>query len=199
MKVFALIAAALVAIGSQAQAETVNFAAIAQGLSAQTQTLAAIMPGLNWHVGDQADYNISIGGFINGTAHSFVREDAGTSLWMQQDMDLGFMGKQKIEVLINKTTGKIEKMLANGQEQQVPDAGDQEVLDMHEDKVQVPAGSFPCIYAKIKSKKDNSIQEAWLNPQVVPMSGMLKVLADSQFGKVSQEATKFSFAGKTAN
>jgi hypothetical protein len=115
---------------------------------------------------------------------------------MQQDMDLGFAGKQKIEVQFEKATGKILKMLANGQEQQIPDQGDVEVVEMREDNVTVPAGSFPCIYAKIKSKKDNSIQEAWINPQVVPMSGMLKALADSQFGKVTQEATKFSFANR---
>jgi hypothetical protein len=189
-KFFALVAAALVAIGTQAQASTLIDIGACQ---AQTMASAELAAGLNWHVGDQADYKLSIGGFINGTSHNFVREDAGTSFWMEQDMDLGFMGKQKIEILINKTTGKVEKMLANGQEQQVPDAGDQEIVEMHEDNVTVAAGSFPCIYAKIKSKKDNSIQEAWINPQLVPMTGMLKALADSQFGKVTQEATKFSF------
>ncbi len=191
-KFFGFIAAAVIALGSQAQAST-----LVDAQTLQVQTMAqAQLTGLNWTVGDQADYKISIGGFINGTAHSFVSKDEGASIWMQQDMDLGFAGKQKIEVQFEKATGKILKMLANGQEQQVPDQGDVEVVEMKEDNVTVPAGSFPCIYAKIKSKKDGSIQEAWINPQVVPMSGMLKALADSQFGKVTQEATKFSFAQK---
>lgn len=189
-KFFGLVVAALVAVSVQAKADTfVNVQALQAQLLAHAQ-----LAGLSWHVGDAADYKVSIGGFINGTSHNFVREDAGTSFWMQQDMDLGFAGKQKIEILINKTTGAIEKMLANGQEQQIPAAGDQEIVDMHEDHVTVAAGSFDCIYAKIKSKKDGTIQEAWINPQVAPMTGLLKALADSQFGKVTQEATALKFA-----
>lgn len=193
-KFFGFVAAAALVVGAQAKAEQINVAQLAaQDIQNSTQVLATLMPALNWHVGDQADYTISIGGFINGTSHNFVREDIGTSFWFEQDMDLGFMGKQKIEVQINKTTGKIEKMLANGQEQTPPDASDEEIAEMHEDKVTVAAGTFPCIYAKIHMKKDNTFQEAWINPQLVPMTGMLKALADSQFGKVDQEATKFSF------
>lgn len=192
-KFFGLIAAALVALSTQAKANGFDVVQLATNIQTQTMVEAQFAAGLNWKVGDQADYKISIGGFINGTSHNFVREDIGTSIWMIQDMDLGMVGKQMIEVLINKTTGKIEKMLVGGKDQAIPDVGDQEVVEMHEDNVTVPAGSFPCIYAKIKSKKDGSIQEAWINPQTVPMSGMLKALADSQFGKVTQEATKFSF------
>lgn len=189
-RLMGLVAAALVAVSANAKADTVIFNASAlQGqLAAEAQ-----LTGLAWHVGDEADYNVSIGGFITGTSHNFVREETATSFWFEQNMDLGFMGKQRIEILINKTSGQIEKIIANGKDQAIPDAGDQEIVEMKEDKVTVPAGSFDCIYAKIKSKKDNSIQEAWINPQLVPMSGLLKALADSQFGKVTQEATKFSF------
>lgn len=193
MKFLGLIAAALVATGSVAQADVTFFDA--QAFQAQAMVEAATAPtGLNWKVGDQADYKIAIGGFINGTSHNFVREETATSVWMQQDMDMGFMGKQKIEILMTKATGAIEKMLVNGKEETPPDASDAEVVEMKEDKVTVAAGTFECIYAKIKSKKDGSIQEAWINPQAVPMSGMLKALADSQFGKVTQELTKSSFA-----
>ena len=193
-KFFGLIAAALVAVSTQAKADSqIDFTAMAKNLQVQT-LVSAKLNGLNWKVGDQADYTVVIGGFINGKSHNFVREDIGTSLWMVQDMDLGFAGKQLVEVLINKTTGAIEKMLVGGKEQTIPDAKDTEIVDMHEDKVTVPAGSFDCIYAKIHSKKDNTFQEAWINPQVVPMSGLLKALADSQFGKVTQEATAFAFA-----
>ncbi len=189
-KFFGLVAAALVAVSIQAKADVIFDV---NALQAQTLAQAQLNQGLNWHVGDQADYKISIGGFINGTSHTFVREDIGTSFWMEQDMDLGMMGKQKIEIQINKTTGAIEKLLANGQAQTAPDAADQEVVDMHEDKVTIGMGSYDCIYAKIHSKKDNTFQEAWINPQLVPMMGLLKALADSQFGKVTQEATAFNF------
>ena len=118
---------------------------------------------------------------------------SATEIWMVQDMDLGFMGKQKIEILFDAGSGAIKKILANGQEQQLPDAKDQEIVEMKESSVTVAAGSFKCIYAKIKSKKDGSIQEAWINPQEIPMSGLLKALADSQFGKVTQELKSFAF------
>jgi hypothetical protein len=192
MKMFGLIAAALIAVGAAQSQAAVGFDA--GQLQAQALVEAQLLQGLNWKVGDQADYSVNIGGFIKGTSHNFVREDSGTELWMVQDMDLGFMGKQKIEVLFDKATGQIKKMLANGQEQQVPDNKDVEIVEMKEDHIKTTAGEFDCIYAKIKNTKDGSIQEAWINPHAVPMSGLLKALADSQFGKVTQEITKFQRA-----
>ncbi|MES2963740.1 MAG: hypothetical protein V4760_07595 [Bdellovibrionota bacterium] len=192
MKMFSLIAAALIAVGAAQTQASVGFD-VAQ-LQARTLVEAQLTGGLNWKVGDQADYSVNIGGFIKGTSHNFVREDSGTELWMVQDMDLGFAGKQKIEVLFDKATGQIKKMLANGQEQQIPDNKDVEIVEMKEDHIKTTAGEFDCIYAKIKNTKDGSIQEAWMNPQAVPMSGLLKALADSQFGKVTQEITKFQRA-----
>lgn len=192
MKFLGLIAAALIAVGAAQSNASVGFDA--NQLQAQALIEAQLFQGLNWKVGDQADYSVTIGGFIKGSAHNFVREDSGTELWMQQDMDLGFMGKQKIEILFDKATGQIKKMLANGQEQQIPDNKDVEIVEMKEANITVAAGTYDCIYAKIKNKKDSSIQEAWINPQAIPMSGLLKALADSQFGKVTQELNKFSRA-----
>ncbi|RYZ76617.1 MAG: hypothetical protein EOP06_31135, partial [Proteobacteria bacterium] len=127
MKFLGLIAAAFVATASTAQADVTFFDA--QAFQAQAMVEAATAPtGLNWKVGDQADYKIAIGGFINGTSHNFVREETATSVWMQQDMDMGFMGKQKIEILMTKATGAIEKMLVNGKEETPPDASDAEVV-----------------------------------------------------------------------
>lgn len=148
---------------------------------------------LKWKVGDKADYKMS-GGFINGTVKSFVREDNGTEIWVQQDMDMGFLGKQKVEILFDKATGQVKKLLANGQEQQLPNASNVEVVETKEDRVTVPAGTFDAIYAKIKDKSNGQIQEAWINPQDVPITGMVKAIADSQFGKINQELTAKSFA-----
>ncbi|MEK7355863.1 MAG: hypothetical protein AAB250_05410 [Bdellovibrionota bacterium] len=192
MKIFGPIAAALIAVGAAQAQATIGFD-VGQ-LQVQALVEAQATQGLNWKVGDQADYSVDIGGFIKGTSHNFVREDTGTELWMVQDMDLGFAGKQKVEVLFDKATGQIKKMLANGQEQEIPDNKDVEIVEMKEDHLKVAAGEFDCIYAKIKNKKDGSIQEAWINPQEVPMSGLLKALADSQFGKVVQELNKFQRA-----
>lgn len=192
MKFLGILLGALLSVNvSTAKADVAIFDINSMQQAAMSEAMVA---GLKWKVGDQADYKISIGGFINGTIHAFVREDLGTTLWMQQDADLGFMGKQKIEVQFDKATGQVLKILANGQEQKAPSAGDVELVEIKEDSVTVPAGTFKCIYAKIKDKQSGEIQEGWLNPQAVPMSGAIKSLGNSQFGQVKQELTKFSFA-----
>lgn len=188
-KFFAMVAAAMVAFSASAQASSFDAVAFQNA----TMLEAQLTQGLNWKVGDKASYALDIGGFIKGTSDNSVTQDTGTSIWMTQDMNL-MIQKQKVEVLLNKSTGQIEKMLVDGKEQTPPKAGEQEILEMKEDKVTVPAGSFDCVYAKIKDKESGNITEAWLNPQAIPMSGMLKALADSQFGKVKQELTSFSFA-----
>ena len=186
--------AAVLAFSVGAKAVTATAVELSQPLitTVAIQTKVSTL-GLKWKVGDNADYKINIGGFFDGTIHSFVRDDNGTEIWVQQDADL--MGnKQKIEILFDKATGQVKKMLADGKEQALPDASNMEVVDQKEDSVTVPAGTFKAIYVKIKDKKDGKIQEAWINPQEVPINGMVKALADSQFGKVTQELTAKSFA-----
>jgi hypothetical protein len=148
---------------------------------------------LKWKVGDKADYKMA-GGILNGSVKSFVREDNGAEIWVQQDMDMGFLGKQKVEILFDKATGQVKKLLANGQEQQLPSASNVEVVETKEDRVTVPAGTFDAIYAKVKDRSNGQIQEAWINPQEVPITGMVKAIADSQLGKINQELTAKSFA-----
>ncbi len=163
---------------------------VMQAAVIQSQVSATM---LKWKVGDKADYKMA-GGFINGTVKSFVREDNGTEIWVQQDMDMGFLGKQKVEILFDKATGQVKKLLANGQEQQLPSTSNIEVVETKEDRVTVPAGTFDAIYAKIKDRDNGQIQEAWVNPQEVPITGMVKAIADSQLGKINQELTAKSFA-----
>lgn len=173
---------------SSAQAQQIDLQDLQTALLVQAEMRA----GLNWMVGDRATYSVDMGGFIKGTSNNSVREDTGTALWLVQDMDLGFQ-KQKVEILINKSNGQIEKLLVNGKEQSIPKK-DAEIVEMKEAHITVAAGSFDCIYAKIRDKSDGSISEAWINPKVVPMAGTLKAMADSQFGKVVQEVTSMQFA-----
>ncbi len=153
---------------------------------------ANIQAGLDWKVGDRATYKLDMGGFLKGSSNNYVSQDTGTGFWIVQEIDLMFQ-KQKVETLINKATGQIEKMLVNGQEQSIPKV-ESEVLEMKEARVTVAAGTFDCIYVKIRDKSDGKISEAWINPQVVPMSGTLKAVADSPLGKVVQEVTSMQFA-----
>jgi hypothetical protein len=184
-----------VAFAAPSQSELVNQALAAQVRTTQIRLAieAQVLNQINWRVGDSADYKMN-GGFIQGTSLNSVTKDEGTSIWMKQDMDLGFMGKQLIEVLINKSTGEIEKMIVNGQEQQKPEKPDIEVLEMKESKVTVTAGEYECIYVKIKDRQKGTTAEAWLNPKLVPMNGMIKAIQESQFGPIEQELTRSAFA-----
>lgn len=192
-KIYGFLAAALMTIAAAAPAHAeilIDVNAIEQ--AAMTE---ARLTGLNWKVGDKASYKMS-GGFINGTAENVVREETNNGFWMVQDMNLGAIGKQKIEILFNKNTGAVEKVLVNGKEEKLPAQGDVEIIETKEARIKVIAGEFDAIYAKVRTKSDNRTQEAWLNPQAVPMSGMLKVIAETQFGKITQELTSFKFAAR---
>lgn len=159
--------------------------------SQQTQIQAAVVTqGLNWKVGQENNYKLNMGGFINGTMKMSVREITADGIWMVQDVDL-MIQKQKIEALIDANTGAVKKMLVNGKEQQPPKS-DFEVVEQKEDHITVPAGSFDTIYIKVKDKANNGqISEQWVNPRDIPLSGMAKSLADSQLGKVTIELTSF--------
>ncbi|RME16530.1 MAG: hypothetical protein D6797_04360 [Bdellovibrio sp.] len=145
--------------------------------------------GLDWKVGDNADYQIDIG-FLKGTMHSTVRNEDARGFWVVQDIDLKIQ-KQKVEILYDKNTGAVLEIIVNGQKQTPPDPSDMELVDMKESHVEVPAGSFDCIYVKVRNKKENKISEAWLNPEEVPIGGLLKTIAQSPIGPVNVQLTAF--------
>lgn len=145
---------------------------------------------LNWKVGESADYSLNMG-FLPGTMHSEVREEVSNGFWVQQDIELGFGQGQKIEILFDKNSGQILEVRVNGEKQTPPDASGLEVVDMREDSVTVPKGTFECIYVKIRDTKKNEESEAWLNPEQIPMSGLIKTIAPGPFGEVTLELTDF--------
>ena len=146
--------------------------------------------GLDWKVGDENNYNLSIGGFINGSMQMKCTSIGADGIWMDQNMDLGFAGKQQAQILIDPNTGEIKKMLVNGKEQQIPE-NNTEIVEVTEDKITVPAGTFECIHAKLKDSKTGEMSEAWINPEKVPLSGMLKALQPSQLGQVNIQLKSF--------
>lgn len=139
--------------------------------------------GLNWTVGDQLNYNLDMG-FIKGTMSMTVRSIDADGIWMDQNMDLGFAGKQKVESLLDSNTGEVKRMIVNGKDQ-APPKQDTEIIEVTEDNITVPAGNFDCIHARIKDKTNNNEINAWINPQMIPLSGMLKTIQPSQFGDVT--------------
>ena len=146
--------------------------------------------GLNWTVGDNAQYSIKMG-FLQGTMDMKVREKVAQGYWIEQDIDLGFAGKQLVEIIIDPNTGEIIELRVNGQKQQPPDSSGQEVVEMKEDRVTVPAGTFDCVYLRVKDTSNNQESQAWLNPEEIPVMGLIKNISPSQFGDVTVELTGY--------
>jgi hypothetical protein len=128
-----------------------------------------------------------------GTMDFTVREEVKEGFWIDQNIDGGFMGKNKVESLIDRNTGEVLRVIVNGQEQDPPEAPNQEIEEMKEDNITVPAGTFDVVYVRIKDLDKNQTQEAWLNPSEIPVSGMVKTIAPSNFGPITLELTGFSF------
>ena len=184
-----LIIAATMVVSVAAQAHnTLAESLLSQQLPAIQSSI--VTQGLNWKVGQENNYKLNMGGFLNGTMKMWVREIIADGIWMVQDIDLSIQ-KQKVEVLIDPNNGQIKKMIVNGKEQQPPKA-DFELIDQKEDKITVPAGTFDVIYLKIKDNANNGqISEQWVNPRDIPLSGMAQSKADSQLGKVTIQLTSF--------
>jgi hypothetical protein len=184
-----LIIAATLVISAAAQAHNTLGEAIFASQQAQIEA-SVVAQGLNWTVGQENNYKLNMGGFINGTMKMFVREIIADGIWLVQDIDLSIQ-KQKVEVLIDPNNGKIKKMIVNGKEQEPPKS-DMEIVDQKEDRITVPAGAFDVIYLKIKDNANNGqISEQWINPRDIPLSGMAQSKADSQLGKVTIQLTSF--------
>ncbi len=157
----------------------------------QTQLQQSVVAqGLNWKVGQENNYKLNMGGFINGTMRMYVKEIGADGIWLVQDINLSIQ-KQLVEVLLDPNNGQIKKMLVNGKEQ-APPKTDFEIVDQKEDHITVPAGAFDVIYLKVKDNANNGqITEQWVNPRDIPLSGMAQSKADSQLGKVTIQLTSF--------
>jgi hypothetical protein len=183
-----LMAAALVVSVSAQAHNTVGETLLAQQLPVIQDSI--LTEGLNWKVGQENNYKLNMGGFLNGTMKMSVKSVDAEGIWVVQDVDLSVQ-KQKIEILIDASNGQIKKMLVNGKEQ-APPKTDIELVDQKEDKITVPAGTFEVIYLKIKDRAQNDqISEQWVNPRDIPLSGMVQSKADSQLGKVTIQLTSF--------
>ena len=142
----------------------------------------------NWVIGDQNNYNIDMG-FIQGTMEMSVKDIVPEGIWLLQNANLGFLGAQVIETLIDPATGKVLKMLVNGQEQEPP-VLNVELIEVIDATVTVPAGTFDCQHIRLLNKDDNKEMKMW-SSGLVPLSGLVKSINPSQFGNVTTELTSF--------
>ena len=187
-----LVFAATLVVSAVASATSAN-STVAEALFASQLPhiqSTVVAQGLDWKVGQECNYKLNVGGFLNGTMKMYVREIVEEGIWIVQDIDMSIQ-KQKIEILIDPANGQVKKMLVDGKEQAPPKA-DYELIEQKEDKITVPAGTFEAIYLKIKDRANNDqISEQWVNPRDIPLSGMLQSKGDSQMGKVVVQLTSF--------
>ena len=152
-------------------------------ITQQTILYQAHTQCLNWKVGDTANYDLNLGGFLPGTMVMSVKSIGAEGIWIDQVLDLTIQ-KQTMSMLLDPNTGEVKKVLVDGKEQQMPE-NTMEVVEVKEDKITVPAGTFECLHAILKDKKTNENADVWVNPALVPMSGMIKTIQPSQLGKVT--------------
>ena len=144
---------------------------------------------INWKVGDTMQYSLTIAAYgINGSMVKTVTKDEGTSIWVNQDMDLTVQ-KQNVQTQINKADGKILKMIVNGQDQAVPD-DKIEIVSQDYTSITVAAGTFKAMHIVAKSAQITKL-EAWVNPQATIMDGSLKEIVDAQGMEVVMELQSF--------
>lgn len=144
---------------------------------------------IDWKAGDTASYNVDMG-FIKGTMVSRVDSNDGNEIWLSQDMDLGFAGKQQTQTLLDANSGEVKKLIVNGQEQEIPQQ-EFELIEIVDATITVPAGTFKCMHVRFTDKSSNEEVNIWQS-QEVSMSGMVKQIVPSQFGKVTIELTSFN-------
>lgn len=148
------------------------------------------MAVLQWKINDSCDYTLK-GGILNGSLHMFVREENEQGYWVQQDIDLGFMGKQKVETLYDKNSGQVLEVRVNGEKKDVPSQDEMEIVESRRESVTVPKGTFDSIYMKLRNKKDNKDTQLWVNPSQIPIGGLLKTVSATEMGELSLELTNF--------
>jgi len=158
--------------------------------SITTKTIIAEEAAMNWAVGDTAAYNIDVASFIKGTLTVSVKALDENNLTLSQIVDLGPMGKQNCEAILDPNTGKAKKMTCDGKDQDT-NSGEIKVDDMKQESVTVPAGTFQTTHVTAHTTKDNSKIEQWINPKAIPVLGMAKSIMQSQLGPVNMELTSF--------
>ena len=184
-----LILAASLFVGFTATAKTATITDVMVGFSHQVIASEANTSALHFAKGDTANYSLTIGSMINGTMVMTVDDIVADGVWLSQNMDLGFAGKQQIRTLIDPNTGAIKKMIVNGKEQTPPSGDDITVIDSKADTITVPAGTFECLWIKAHSKSQNADVEQWANLKEVPVMGLVQLKSTSQIGPVVAQLT----------
>lgn len=140
---------------------------------------------INWRVGEFHTLKIDFLGSGDGRKEVTKEEPSEGALWYVTTMNI--MGQKQVsEALIRRADGKLLKLIVNGEEQDPNQGGDgeMEIIEQKETSVTVPAGTFECMYVKVKTtaQGQSTELELWANPIDVNLDGMLKLSMQTQFG-----------------
>lgn len=142
---------------------------------------------LKWKVGDSSDYNLNASFGSLGTMHKEVTKEEGNGVWLSEKVVA--MGKEdETDVLFDRDSAKVLKLIHNGKEESVPD--EKPVLVSQDyTEVTVPAGTFKALHIVAKTKSVSHI-EIWDNTRDVVIDGTVKQVMTTQFGDITLELTQ---------
>jgi len=155
---------------------------------------------VDWQVGDRMEYKLDMTFLSGSSVRSVVSEelvDGNQSIWVENIIDL-IVKKQKVEQLIRRYDAAVLKMIVNGEEQDIPDPGEMDIVEQDYVKVTVPAGTFKSVWMKVNTKEIEGV-EVWINPKETAMDGMLKMITPSQFGNMTMKLKSFYKVQRRAN
>jgi hypothetical protein len=144
---------------------------------------------INWKVGEYTDYSLEAMGMPLGTMKKYVASEVGNNIWLNQDMEGGMIGNQKVEVLMDRATGQVLEMKQNGKNVEVPN-DPIELIDQETTTITVPAGTFEVIHITARSKQAKKI-EVWANPRDIALDGAAQMYIESGFLPMTMKLTKF--------
>jgi len=184
-KFFALVAALSAGFAAQARAEQ----PLLSTQDLQALTLSAPLNLINWKVGDQMSYQVSVGFFGKiGSMNKSVAKEEGDTIWIHQEIDLKVQ-KQVVDMQMSRVDGHVIRIIQDGKDIQVPN-DKLEVISQDYGDVTVPAGTFSAIHIIAKTQQVSKI-EVWANPADTVMDGALKQIMATQIGEITMELASF--------
>lgn len=151
---------------------------------------------IRWRVGEFHEMKVDMGGFIKGDGRKEVTKEemyqGEEAIWYVTTINI--MGQSQVsEALMKRSDGSVVKLIVNGKEQTPPSQDDMDIIEQSETTVTVPAGTFDCLYIKVKTKSQGQDVEieAWANPIDVNLDGMLKTKAKTSIMPIKMELVKF--------
>lgn len=155
---------------------------------------------LPFKVGEFVKYNLDFAGLASGEMSINIREETTEGVWLEQKLSFGPQDS-KTEILYDKNSGEVKRVIVDGAEQTLTpgeDGGDDgsssEIVDSRVENVTVKAGTFEASYIKVLTTEANgekSELEIWINPELIPIVGLVKQVAASPYGPVTIELVQF--------